>query len=98
MSDAIEIERALRLACQVVDDRFGVVRQVVVHDVGPCDPPLFFSTAQLASTRGISDAAASVLNGGAGTDRASAMLGALGEAIERYGIAIYRESDLVRGT
>ncbi len=98
MSEASAIEDALQRARCLIDDRFGVVRQVIVHDVGPCDPPLFFSTAQLASTRPFSDATASSLNGGAGIDRASAMLGALGEAIERYGIGIYRESELVRGS
>ncbi|MBI3768547.1 MAG: YcaO-like family protein [Deltaproteobacteria bacterium] len=98
MSDAVEVEHALRRASRLVDDRVGIVRQVVVHEVGPCDPLLFFSTAQLASTRPFSDASASSLNGGAGIDRASAIMGALGEAIERYSIGIYRETELVRGS
>ena len=84
-----------RLA-RVVDDRYGVVRRVAVHDVGPTDPPLFFATAELASTRAFSDAAASALNGGAGVDAATAVVGALGEAIERYAIGIYRDSELTR--
>ncbi len=86
-----------RLSC-LVDDRYGVVRRVVVHDVGPTDPPLFFATAQLASTRPFSDAVASALNGGAGMDWTSAVVGALGEAVERYAIGVYRESELVHGS
>jgi len=84
-----------RLA-RVVDDRYGVVRRIAVHDVGPTDPPLFFATAELASTRAFSDAAASALNGGAGVDAATAVVGALGEAIERYALGIYRDSELTR--
>jgi ribosomal protein S12 methylthiotransferase accessory factor len=93
-----QLEAALGRARILVDDRFGVVRQVVVHQVGPSDPPFFFATAQLASTRPFSDALASTFNGGAGLDRASAMMGALGEAIERYAIGVYRESELIRGS
>jgi ribosomal protein S12 methylthiotransferase accessory factor len=89
---------ALERARGLVDDRCGIIRQVIVHEIGPSDPPLFFSTAQLASTRPFSDAIASSLNGGAGIDQATAMMGALGEAIERYAIGVYRETELVRGS
>ena len=88
------LERALRL----VGDWCGLIRQVVVHEVGPPDPPLFFATARLGSTRGFSDVQAGLLNGGAGSDVATAVMGAIGEAIERYSIGLYREADLVRGT
>jgi ribosomal protein S12 methylthiotransferase accessory factor len=96
MSKPGELEAALARAHALVDERFGVVRQIVVHDVGPSDPPLFFSTAQLASTGPFSDAIASTLNGGAGISRAVAMMGALGEAIERYSIGMYREAETIR--
>ena len=89
---------ALARASLAVDDRFGIVRQVVVHEVGPSDPPFFFATAQLASTRPFSDAVASTLNGGAGTTSESALLGAIGEAVERYAIGAYREEDTFRAS
>jgi ribosomal protein S12 methylthiotransferase accessory factor len=92
------IARDLASAYRLVDERFGLVHQLVVHEIGPSDPPLFFSTAQLASTRPFSDVNASRLNGGAGWDASTAMLAALGEAMERYGIALYSEADLVRGS
>lgn len=98
MIGASEVAATLRRARSVVDERFGIVRHLVVHEVGPSDPPLFFSTAELASTRPFSDAVASRLNGGAGVDAASATMGALGEALERYSIGSYRESDLIRAS
>lgn len=89
---------SLARARRVVDDRFGVVRHAIVHEIGPSDPPLFFATAALAATRAFSDTQANVLNGGAGRDRNEALLGALGEAMERYAIGLYREEELVRGS
>ena len=88
----------LARALSLVGDWCGVVRQVVVHEIGPADPPLFFATARLGSTRGFSDVEAGLLNGGAGSDVSTAVMGAIGEAIERYGIGLYREADLVRGS
>src|SRR6185436_13873906 len=88
----------LRRALRLVDDRFGVVGQMMVHDVGPGDPPFFFATAELASTIPFSDGVASRLNGGAGLDAESATIAALGEAIERYSIGIYRAAELVRAS
>ncbi len=96
MSESAAIEAALVRAGRLVDERWGVVRHVVVHDVGPSDPAIFCATAQLASTRPFSDGIASRLNGGAGLDRATATMGALGEAIERYAIGLYRETELLR--
>jgi len=91
-----DLQTTVARAAAVVDDRFGVVRQLAVHEVGPSDPPFFFATAQLASTRPFSDALASTLNGGAGVTVESALMGALGEAIERYSIGTYREDDTFR--
>jgi ribosomal protein S12 methylthiotransferase accessory factor len=85
-------------ALAFVDDWCGIVRQLLVHEIGPSDPPLFFATAQLGSTRGFSDVEAGRLNGGAGLTVTTALQGALGEAIERYSIGLYRESELVRGS
>ncbi|HEY2388479.1 MAG TPA: YcaO-like family protein [Candidatus Binatia bacterium] len=98
MSRQSNLGAALARASLAVDDRFGIVRQVAVHEVGPSDPPFFFATAQLASTRPFSTAAASVLNGGAGPTSESALLGALGEAVERYAIGSYREEDTFRAS
>jgi ribosomal protein S12 methylthiotransferase accessory factor len=93
-----DLQTSVARAASVVDDRFGVVRQLAVHEVGPSDPPFFFATAQLASTRPFSDALASTLNGGAGVTVESALMGALGEAIERYSIGTYREDDTFRAS
>jgi ribosomal protein S12 methylthiotransferase accessory factor len=98
VSGRSDLGAALARAALAVDDRFGVVRQVAVHDVGPSDPPFFFATAQLASTRPFSDAIASTLNGGAGTTSESALLGAIGEAMERYAIGAYREEGTFRAS
>ncbi len=97
MSEAQARER-LERALDLVGDWCGLVRQVVMHEVGPADPPLFFATARLGSTRGFSDVEAGLLNGGAGSDAATAVMGAIGEAMERYSLGLYREKDLVRGT
>jgi ribosomal protein S12 methylthiotransferase accessory factor len=93
-----DLQTSVARAAAVVDDRFGVVRQLAVHEVGPSDPPFFFATAQLASTRPFSDALASMLNGGAGVTLESALMGALGEAIERYRIGTYREDGTFRAS
>jgi ribosomal protein S12 methylthiotransferase accessory factor len=93
-----DLGAALARASVAVDDRFGIVRQVALHEIGPSDPPFFFATAQLASTHPFSDAVASALNGGAGTTSESALLGALGEAVERYAIGCYREEDTFRAS
>lgn len=98
MMRSLNVKAALGRAMPLVDERFGVVHQLVVHEIGPSDPPLFYCTARLAGTQGFSDVGAARLNGGAGGDAETAMIGALGEALERYSIALYRESDLVRGT
>jgi ribosomal protein S12 methylthiotransferase accessory factor len=98
MTASLDHADALARARTLVDDRFGVIRQLIVHEVGPSDPPVFCATAQLASTRRFSDVEASRLNGGAALDRGTAMMGALGEAIERYALGLYRECELVRGS
>ncbi len=98
MSAARELESSLARASASVDDRFGIVRQVVVHEIGPSDPPFFFATAQLASTVPFSDAVANSLNGGAGIMHEAALMGALGEALERYSIGTYREHETVRAS
>jgi ribosomal protein S12 methylthiotransferase accessory factor len=95
---AAETSNALARAYALVDEHVGVVHQLVVHEIGPADPPFFYATAQLASTAEFSDVRASALNGGAGWDASTAMMAALGEAMERYGIALYAEADLVRGS
>jgi len=97
MTDS-QTNEVLGRALGLVGDWCGLIRQVVVHDVSPADPPLFFATARLGSTRGFSDVEAGLLNGGAGSDVATAVMGAIGEAIERYSIGLYRERDLVRGS
>ena len=98
MIGAAKTTDALARAYALVDEHVGVVHQLVVHEIGPADPPFFYATAQLASTLGFSDVRASALNGGAGWDASTAMMAALGEAMERYGIALYAEADLVRGS
>lgn len=98
MSRALPLAEALARAETLVDDRYGIIRQTVVHEIGPSDPAMFFATAELASTLPFSDARANVFNGGAGIDAPSATMRALGEAIERYGLGIYREAELIRGS
>ena len=94
----VPCDNGLERARALVDDRYGIVRQAVVHDIGPSDPPVFCATAEVASTLGFSDGEASRLNGGAGLEADVALMGALGEAMERYAIASYREDELVRAS
>jgi ribosomal protein S12 methylthiotransferase accessory factor len=98
VSTTDRIDSALRRAWALVDEWCGVVRHVMLHEVAPSDPPWFFATARLASTRGFSDVEAAALCGGAGEHPSAALLAALGEAIERYSIGSYREDELIRGT
>lgn len=85
-----------------VDDRTGIVRQLVLNEPSP-EQPHSLSTATAvvpgpAVPGGHHHAAEPLVGSGKGTTRVAAMLGAVGEAIERYSASVYRERDLVRAS
>jgi ribosomal protein S12 methylthiotransferase accessory factor len=82
-----------------VDERTGVIRLLTVNHPEPPDPELPFASTAVVSayTDGVHYEAWSGLASGKGLTRTAAMLGAAGEAIERYSASRYRRSDLFRG-
>jgi ribosomal protein S12 methylthiotransferase accessory factor len=85
-----------------VDERQGPVRQLVLNDPPPESPQsLSIATAVVAGPAIPSrhhGHAEPLVGSGKGTTKVAAMLGAVGEAIERYSASIYREGDLVRAS
>jgi ribosomal protein S12 methylthiotransferase accessory factor len=83
----VDIEDALARAEQAVDDRTGLVAQVGERESFPVP----YYLAQLADTAGFSDASAPDLTAGVDADWNPAFMKALGEALERYCGAVYRQ-------
>jgi ribosomal protein S12 methylthiotransferase accessory factor len=81
------IDEALARAEQAVDDRVGLVAQVGERESFPVP----YYLAQLAETSGFSDASAPDLTAGVDADWNPAFVKALGEALERYCGAVYRQ-------
>ncbi|MFC5366266.1 YcaO-like family protein [Salinirubrum litoreum] len=82
-----EIDDALARAEHAVDDRVGLVAQVGERESFPVP----YYLAQLADTSGFSDASAPDLTAGVDADWNPAFMKALGEALERYCGAVYRQ-------
>lgn len=83
-----DLEEALARAEQAVDDRVGVVSSVGEAESFPA--PYYLSN--LADTTSFSDAAAPAQAAAVAADWNEALMKALGESLERYSAAIYRES------
>jgi ribosomal protein S12 methylthiotransferase accessory factor len=81
------IDEALARAEQAVDDRVGLVAQVGERESFPVP----YYLAQLADTSGFSDTSAPDLTAGVDADWNPAFMKALGEALERYCGAVYRQ-------
>ncbi len=81
-----------------VDERTGVVRYLVLGDAHATDPDLpVTATAVLSSyTEGSFRQMEAELGSGKALTSIQAMVGAVGEAIERYSAARYRGQDLLR--
>jgi len=90
--EARPLEEALAAAERALDDRVGLVR-----DVGEVESfPAPYYLARLADTTCLSDAAAGGQAAGVAADWNPAFMKALGEALERYAAAVYREGDFER--
>ncbi|MFC6835298.1 YcaO-like family protein [Halomarina ordinaria] len=84
------LDDALARAERALDGRVGPVAEV-----GEAESfPLPYYLASLADTAGFSDVRAPVHAAGVDPDWDAAMMKALGEALERYGAAVYRRGDL----
>ena len=86
--------KILELCDYLVDDQYGVIKEVRELPVMPGEPDFFHyysescNTARFTSLRNFS------YNGGVSTSRPLAVAKALGEAVERYCSAIFRFEDL----
>ncbi|MFB6169800.1 MAG: YcaO-like family protein [Haloarculaceae archaeon] len=86
------LEAAVTAAERALDSRVGVVASV-----GELESfPVPYYLAELCDTSGFSDATAPRQAAGVATDWNGAMMKALGEALERYSGAIYRDDDFQR--
>ncbi len=81
-----------------VDSRTGIIKQLVVDAPQASEPELpITSHAILASyTEGVYSPSGSEMGSGKGLTAVEAMIGAVGEAIERYSASRYRKVDLYR--
>jgi ribosomal protein S12 methylthiotransferase accessory factor len=86
------LDESVALAEAAVDRRLGIVRQIGEHDSFPA--PYYLSV--LAETTGFSDGAVPDRAAGVAADWDTAFMKALGESLERYSAAIYRESSFER--
>ncbi|WP_226023496.1 YcaO-like family protein [Halomicrobium salinisoli] len=87
--DPVDVETALALAEQGLDDRTGIVQTVgEAHSY-----PAPYYLAELCDTSGFSDATAPRKAAGVAVDWDSAFMKALGESLERYAAGVYDETD-----
>jgi ribosomal protein S12 methylthiotransferase accessory factor len=77
---------------RAVDARVGPVSDISEAESFPAP----YYLARLADTRGFSDAATDGLAAGVATDWNAALAKALGEGLERYAAAVYRDADFQR--
>jgi ribosomal protein S12 methylthiotransferase accessory factor len=98
--DAIEDLQELRQRLEGwIDDRTGVIPYASLAPPAPGEPELpFLATAVLTSyTEGGYQPGQQQAGSGKGLTRPAALLGAVGEAVERYSAARYRPEQLHRG-
>ena len=86
--DDAPLEEAVARAESAVDGRVGLVREV--GEVHSFPAPYYLAT--LADTTAFSDAEAGHQAAGVAVDWNAAFVKAIGEALERYGAGVYRES------
>jgi len=86
--DDVPVEEAAARAEVAVDDRLGLVREIGEAHSFPA--PYYLAT--LCDTTAFSDAEAGPMAAGVDVDWNAAFVKAVGEALERYGAGVYRES------
>jgi len=90
--ESLPVEDALSRAERTLDERVGIVRSIGEIESFPAP----YYLAQLAATDGFSDASAPSQAAGVDDDWNPAFMKALGEALERYGAAVYRTDEFER--
>lgn len=90
--ESYDVEASLKHAERAHDGRVGLIPEVGEAESFPA--PYYLAT--LSDTSVFSDAAAPGQAAGVAADWNEAFVKALGEALERYSAAVYREADLLR--
>ncbi|MFB6081849.1 MAG: YcaO-like family protein [Halanaeroarchaeum sp.] len=93
-ADGRSLEDAIAAAERAVDDRLGLITAVGEHDSFPA--PYYLAT--LAETAPFSDGDAPRQAAGVDADWNGAFMKALGEGLERYSAAVYRDEEFERAT
>jgi ribosomal protein S12 methylthiotransferase accessory factor len=83
-----------RVSSNIVDDRVGIVREVVETPRDPGAPDFFHFYAQACDTTAFTAQKNFGTGGGASSGRSRAVAKAIGEAVERYCSAIYEAERL----
>lgn len=100
LSTAVDPAELRKVLAGWVDNRTGVVRNLVLNDSAPDQPQTVRTATAIIAAHAIPGHRASdpLIGSGKSTTKVGAMIGAVGEAIERYSASIYRESDLLRAS
>ncbi len=85
--DSLPLEVAVECVEVVIDDRIGLIREIGEVESFPL--PYYLATS--ADTAAYSDASAARQAAGVATDWNTALMKAVGEALERYCAGVYRE-------
>jgi ribosomal protein S12 methylthiotransferase accessory factor len=95
IAEVAELRRALEF---VVDEQAGIVSKVVINHPAVTDPEIPFTATAVTRTAhgGGLEHMHYELATGKGLGQAGAVLGAVGEAVERYSASIYQKDRLLR--
>lgn len=92
--DSLALEAAVDRVEAAIDDRVGIVESI--GEVESFPVPYYLATT--ADTTGFSDAKAPEKAAGVADDWNAALMKAVGEALERYCAAVYRDADFVHAS
>ncbi len=97
--DADVLDRQLERIGGLVDDRLGIIANVLEIFREPDDPYIFNFTTVLSNVERYTGCGKPPgLNGGAGLTRTRALLGAIGETIERYACSSFDTAGMLYGS
>lgn len=95
---ATDTELALRAGRELSDPQVGVFRRVNVDRSPPDEPSVFTAWLDRSHPAGLTDGVrVPPAEGGCALTREAAMVAAIGEGVERYSAAIYRDAELEAG-
>jgi len=98
--DSRQVIRLIKKAIKLIDKKYKIIHSF--HEVPRYnDEPKFFQySVKLYNTSLLSDSKESVekFTGGAAMDKEKALMKALGEAVERYCLAIYKENQFIKAS